>query len=147
MQIFVKVSAIFYGISLHFSCFDRSDAKIATFHRISNVKKLLKFCCKSCEDLSEKMYALNPSGGNNGVKEEDKTEDGKGVIFANIVPKRSRRSFNMCAKEKAGQRLAAVEVPETPAELRDSLQFQTASQSGLQKTNLVELKLRTYLKL
>ena len=45
------------------------------------------------------------------------------------------------------QRLAAVEVPETPAELRDSLQFQTASQSGLQKTNLVELELRTYLKL
>ena len=64
------------------------------------------------------MYALNPSGGNNGVKEEDKTEDGKGVIFANIVPKRSRRSFNTCAKEKAGQRLAAVEVPALAAALR-----------------------------
>ena len=26
-------------------------------------EKMLKICCKLCEHLSEKMYALNPSGG------------------------------------------------------------------------------------
>ena len=50
----------FFGISQNFSDFGRSDAKIAIFQR--NVKKLLKFRCKFCENLSEKMYALNPSG-------------------------------------------------------------------------------------
>ena len=147
MHFFVKFSLIFFGISHNFSDLNTSDANIATSILQRNVKKLLKFCCKFCENLSEKLYALDPSSGNYGVKEEEETEDGKGVIFANIVPKRSRRSVNTCAKEKAGQRLAAVEVRETPAELRDSLQFQTISQSGLQKKDLVELEFRTYLKL
>ena len=61
-EVLVKFSPIFFGISQNYSDFDRSDAKIALFRR--NVKQLLKFCCKICEALSEKMYALNPSGGN-----------------------------------------------------------------------------------
>ena len=28
---------------------------------------MLKCCCKFCENLSEKLYALNPSGGNQGA--------------------------------------------------------------------------------
>ena len=62
LQNFVKFSPIFFLISQNFSGFDRSDAKIAIFQR--TVKNMLKFSCKFCENLSEKMYALNPSGGN-----------------------------------------------------------------------------------
>ena len=63
LHFFVKFSPIFFGISHNFSDLNTSDANIATNILQRNVKKLLKFCCTFYENLSEKMYALNPPGG------------------------------------------------------------------------------------
>ena len=53
-----------------------NDAKITVFQR--NLRKfpeiLQKFCCKFSENLSEKTYTLNPSGGN--------SREGCGVDYA-----------------------------------------------------------------
>ena len=46
-----------------------TSAKIAIFQR--NVKNLLQFCCRHLDNLSQKMYALNPAGGKGDVLHDE----------------------------------------------------------------------------
>ena len=66
MQIFVKFSPNFFGISQNFSDFDRSDVKMMIFHK--NLRKIAEiirnFLAKFLKICPKKMYTLNRYGGN-----------------------------------------------------------------------------------